>query len=53
MDAPISRKVSMKPERVGFISTLSTTMSEPGEIKAAAIMNAAELGSPGTEIAAP
>ena len=27
--------------------------TDSGEIKAAAIMNAAELGSPGTEIAAP
>ena len=43
----------MKPLRVGLSSTPSTTMSEPGVISAAAIRNAAELGSPGTAMLAP
>ena len=43
----------MKPLRVGLSSTFSMTMSEPGEISAAAIMKAAELGSPGTAMLAP
>ena len=43
----------MKPLRVGFISTPSMTMSEPSQIRPAAMMKAAELGSPGTVMAAP
>ena len=51
--APISRKVSMNPVLVGFISTPSMTMSERGQINAAAMAKAAELGSPGTVRSAP
>ena len=48
--APISFSVTISPVRVGFISTFSMTMSEPGTIRAATSGKPAEDGSPGTAI---
>ena len=45
---PISCSVSSSPVRVGFISTFSIMMSEPGTISAATSGKPAEDGSPGT-----
>ena len=47
--APIMRRISKKPVRVGFTQTLRTVTSAVRDITAAAIRNAAEEGSPGTD----
>ena len=50
---PISCSVSSSPVRVGFISTFSMVMSEPGTISAATSGKPADDGSPGTAMVWP
>ena len=50
---PISCSVSSRPVRVGFISTFSIRMSEPGTISPATSGKPADDGSPGTAIVWP
>ena len=53
MSAPISFRIFMTPIRVGFIPIFKRLISEPGQIAAATIKNAAEDISPGMSILVP
>ena len=48
MSAPISSSVSIRPVRVGFISTFSMVTSDPDTSSAATSGKAVDDGSPGT-----
>ncbi|MNF90572.1 hypothetical protein D3C84_731420 [compost metagenome] len=50
MSAPIKRRISITPVRVGLMPTCSSTSSEPSAIEAATRKKADEEISPGTSM---